>query len=191
MNIRKPVDYRAMFEALDMLMASELTQMELFCGIGKAVSERSEKGAAVAAAEYLQGAYPDASGFSPRSLRRMRDFYRAYENSPAIMDKAMKISWTLNAVIIENCDTDEERLWYIRAAAQFDWSKQELLTNIAEHAHENIILDTQDDQCYTDADAVSVEECEFENEDTVRLSRHGINTGRKTLICQAFSDFKL
>ena len=27
--------------------------------------------------------------------------------------------------------------------------------------------------------------------DTVRLPRHGINTGRKTLIYQAFSDFKL
>lgn len=169
MNIRKPVDYGTMFEALDALMASSLPQMELFRGIGKAVSERIEKGAAVAAAEYLQNTYPDASGFSPRNLRRMRDFYRAYENSPAIMGEAMKISWTLNAVIIENCDADEERLWYIRAALCFGWSKQELQTNIAEHVHENMILDTQDEQCYTDTDTASVEE-KNENKDSVHLS---------------------
>ena len=28
-------------------------------------------------------------------------------------------------------------------------------------------------------------------QNSVRLPWHGINTGRKTLICQAFSDFKL
>ena len=35
-------------------MAAQLPQMELYCEIGRVVSGRSEKGAAVAAAEYLQ-----------------------------------------------------------------------------------------------------------------------------------------
>lgn len=48
-------------------------------------------GAAVAAAEYLHNAYPDVSGFSPRNLRRMRDFYRAYEDAPEVMAEAMTI----------------------------------------------------------------------------------------------------
>ena len=65
MNVRKPVDYSAMFAALDTLMAANLPQMELYCGIGWLVSGRAEKGAAVAAAEYLCSAHPDASGFSP------------------------------------------------------------------------------------------------------------------------------
>ena len=72
MNVRKPVDYSAMFAALDTLMTADLPQMELYCEIGRLVSDRPEKGAAVAAAEYLCGAYPDTSGFSPRNLRRMR-----------------------------------------------------------------------------------------------------------------------
>ena len=76
MNVRKTVDYDAMFAALDMLMAATLPQMKLYTEIGQLVSGRPEKGAAVAAAEYLSGAYPDASGFSPRNLRRMREFYR-------------------------------------------------------------------------------------------------------------------
>ena len=78
-NVRKPVDYSAMFAVLDTLMAANLPQMELYCGIGRLVRGRPEKGAAVAAAEYLCAAYPDASGFSPRNLRRMREFYHTYE----------------------------------------------------------------------------------------------------------------
>lgn len=79
MNIRKPTDYVTMFTTLDTLMAAQLPQMELYCEIGRVVSGRAEKGAAVAASEYLQAAYPAAEGFSPRNLRRMRAFYAAYE----------------------------------------------------------------------------------------------------------------
>lgn len=75
MNIRKNIDYSALYETLDMLMARQLSQMELYFEIGKEVCERSEKGAAVMASEYLNKQYPDAKGFSPRSQRRMRDFF--------------------------------------------------------------------------------------------------------------------
>ena len=47
MNIRKETDYSDLYRALDKLMAKELAQMELYCGIGKAVCSRTEKGAAV------------------------------------------------------------------------------------------------------------------------------------------------
>ena len=53
MNVKKPVDYSAMYTALDKLVAENLPQMELYCEIGWLVSGRPEKGAAVAAAEYL------------------------------------------------------------------------------------------------------------------------------------------
>ena len=56
MNVRKPTDYSALFAALDELMAAGLPQMELYCSIGRLVSGRPEKGAAVAVAEYLQSA---------------------------------------------------------------------------------------------------------------------------------------
>ena len=72
MNIRKPVDYSEMYELLDKALAGMPAQMKLYTLIGQAVSTREEKGAAVAAAEYLQERYPDIYGFSPRNLRRMR-----------------------------------------------------------------------------------------------------------------------
>lgn len=141
MNIRKNIDYSEMYEALDNLMAKELPQMVLCCEIGKVVCRRTEKGAAVMASEYLNKNYPDVKGFSPRSLRRMRDFYRTYENHPALLSRAMQLGWIQNVVIMEADLTMELRVWYMKAALQFGWSKAELITNLCENIHETIVLD--------------------------------------------------
>ncbi len=150
MNIRKNIDYRDMTDALDRAMASEMEQMELYCAIGKAVSLRPEKGAAVAAAKYLTERYPDAHGFSPRNVRRMRDFYRTYENHPALLTLALQIGWTQNVVIMEADLSMELCEWYLRAVKRFDWSKAELSNNIADNAHERIVLSTEDDVRYSE-----------------------------------------
>ena len=91
MNIRKSIDYSDMFAAIDTAMSKGMPQMELYCTLGRLVSQRPEKGAAVAAAEYLSSQYPDAAGFSPRNLRRMRYFYRMYAETPELLELAMKI----------------------------------------------------------------------------------------------------
>ena len=140
MNIRKNIDYSEMYAELDKLMAKELSQMELYCGIGKTVCRRTEKGAAVMASEYLNRQHPDVKGFSPRSLRRMRDLYRTYENHPALLSRAMQIGWIQNVVIMEAELTMELREWYMKAALLFGWSKTELITNIFVEAHESILL---------------------------------------------------
>ena len=149
MNVRKPIDYSAMFAVLDTLMVADLPQMELYCEIGRLVRCKPEKGAAVAAAEYLCAAYPDTSGFSPRNLRRMREFYRAYESAPEVLAEAMTIGWTQNVVILEAELTPQERAWYIKAAGQFGWSKMELAGNIRERVHESLTLDNTADPCYS------------------------------------------
>lgn len=148
MNIRKPVDYFAMYRELDALLTAKLPQMKLYCKIGKLVSYRPEKGAAVATAEYLGKTYPDVSGFSPRNLRRMRDFYRAYHDTPEVLAQAMTIGWTQNVVILEAELTLQERSWYIQATRQFRWSKSTLIRMIQERAHETTTLDTAADPCY-------------------------------------------
>ena len=155
MNVRKPTDYSVMFAALDVLMAANLPQMELYRGIGRVVSYKPEKGAAVAAAEYLQSTYPDVAGFSPRSLRRMRDFYRAYESAPEVMAEAMTIGWTQNVVIVEADLSLQEKMWYIRAVRQFGWSKLELAKQIAAFAHLEKSLDLRPEVCYTEENSDS------------------------------------
>jgi hypothetical protein len=119
MNIRKNIDYSDLFAAVESAVSAGLPQMELYREIGRLVCQRTEKGAAVAVAEHLARCYPDASGFSPRNLRRMRDFYRVYGNCPKLMDQAMNVGWTQNVVIMEAELTLEERGWYLNAAAQF------------------------------------------------------------------------
>lgn len=126
MNTRKPTDCSAMYATLDKLAAKNLPQMELYCEIGRSVSGRPEKGAAVAVAEYLCAVQSDASGFSPQNLRRMREFYHAYESAAAMLAQAMAIGWTQNVVILEADLTIQERTWYILAAWRFGWSKLKL-----------------------------------------------------------------
>lgn len=142
MNIRKNIDYSDMYAALDAAMSAEKQQMKLYCKIGRAVSQRREKGAAVAAATYLSEHYPNVHGFSPRNLRRMRDFYRAYEDHPDMLSLALQLGWTQNVVIMETDLSLELREWYMKAVNQFGWSKTELNKRIKENAHERIKLIT-------------------------------------------------
>lgn len=137
MNIRKPVNYSSMFAALDTLMVAGLSQMKLYLEIGRIVGARTERGAAVTASEYLRKTYPDTSGFSPRNLRRMREFFQAYESNPEVLVQAMAIGWTQNIVILENCETLEERTWYINTVCQFNWSKTELLEKISSGSYKS------------------------------------------------------
>ena len=159
MNIRKATDYSEMFTALDTAMAAGLPQMELYVAIGCLVSARPEKGAAVIAAEYLAERYPNISGFSPRNLRRMREFCRTYESDQEVLAEAMTIGWTHNVVILEADLTLQERMWYIQAAGQFGWSKLELQRKIAANAHQEIALDFTDEhwrQFFAGAPALTI-----------------------------------
>lgn len=149
MNTRKNIDYSSLYTGIDKVIAADLPQMELYWELGRLVSGRPEKGAAVMAAEYICAHYPDRTGFSPRNLRRMRDFYRMYEGYPEILAQAMKIGWTQNIVILEADLEMESRFWYIRAAYQFGWSKMELSNKICECAHKSISLDRTTESCYS------------------------------------------
>ena len=150
MNIRKPADYSAMYQELTAILLRNLPQMEEVCAIGKAVNQRPEKGAAVVAAEFLQANFPDHAGFSPRNVRRMRDFCKLYENDEPLLRLAMKIGWTLNVVIMEAELTRDTRQWYLRKANAGGLSKAELLEMIESAAHLEKSLDAAPDTCYTD-----------------------------------------
>ena len=85
MNIRKPVDYGTMYRELTAILTQNLPQMDEVYAIGKVINQRPEKGAAVAAAEFLQANFPDRTGFSPRNVRQIRDFYKTYENDQKLL----------------------------------------------------------------------------------------------------------
>ena len=142
-----------MHRELTAILAQNLPQMDEVYAIGKAISQRPEKGAAVAAAEFLQANFPDHAGFSPRNVRRMRDFYKTYENDQTRLRLAMKIGWTLNVVIMEAELTREARKWYLEQAQVQQWSKAILLEKLASAAHLEKPLDAEADTCYTNKEA--------------------------------------
>ena len=66
MNVRKPVDYGTIYRELVAILAQNLPQMDEVYAIGKAISQRPEKGTAVVAAEFLQANFLTAQAF-PRA----------------------------------------------------------------------------------------------------------------------------
>ena len=155
MNVRKPVDYGTMYRELTAILAQNLPQMDEVYAIGRAVSQRPEKGSAVAAAEFLQANFPDRTGFSPRNVRRMRDFYKVYENDQTLLRLAMKIGWTLNVVIMEAELTRDARKWYLEQACKQKCSKTILLEKLTSAAHLEKPLDMEKDVCYTNKENIN------------------------------------
>ena len=170
MNVRKPVDYGTMYRELTAIFAQNLPQMDEIYAIGKVISQRPEKGAAVAAAEFMQANFPDHAGFSPRNVRRMRDFYLTYENDQTRLRLAMKIGWTLNVVIMEAELTRDARKWYLEHAREQKWSKAVLLEKLASAAHLEKPLDESKQGWYTKENDEFPERMQHE-EDPVYLPR--------------------
>ena len=189
MNIRKTVDYSTMFAALEAAMDADLPQMELYCEVGKIVCARLEKGAAVAAAEFLKEQHPDMTGFSPRNVRRMRDFWQLYGGMPELLCEALHLNWTQNVVIMEAELTVEERRWYIRQAAAQNLSKAELLQMIKDSAYLESVLDEKVDVWYNEGNDEISERTQYE-EDPVYLSWQYPKKPRKSLLYQWFSSLE-
>lgn len=171
MIIRKLADYSALFAALGAVITANMPQMELYCEIGRLVSIRTEKGAAVAASEYLQTTRPTAEGFSPRNVRRMWDFYRISGNAPNLLAEALKLNWAQNVVIMEAELTMDEQRWYIRKTVKSSLSKTELLRMIQSGAHLEIPLDETAPDWYTEENNEISEREQYE-EDPVRTTTH-------------------
>ena len=147
MNVRKPANYGTMYRELTTILGQNLPQMIEIYAIGKTISQRPEKGAAVAAAEFLQANFPDRTGFSPRNVRRMRDFYRTYENDQTRLRLALKIGWTLNVVIMEAELTRAQRISCLQRAVAERLSKKKLLEIILNGVFAEKPIDEPDEIC--------------------------------------------
>lgn len=102
----------------------------LYSLIGKCICQQGEKAFVAHLAKLLAEQLPQLGGFSMRNLRRMRDFYRAYENQPELMHKAQTLGWTQNAVILDCCDIDAQRSFYITLGIEKKLSKLALMRAI-------------------------------------------------------------
>ena len=185
MNVREPVDYGTMHRELSAILAQNLPQMDEIYAIGKTISQRPEKGAAVAAAEFLQANFPDRTGFSPRNMRRMRDFYKTYENDQTLLRLAMKIGWTLNVVIMEAELTRAQRISCLQRSAAEKLSKKKLLEIILNDVFAEKPIDEPDEICYniinTSEDRADQAQFESPLRCVTKRNREVIRCGRRKI----------
>ena len=199
MNIRTPVDYSTMYRAVAAILTQNLPQMDEIHVIGKAISQRPEKGAAVAAAEFLQANFPDRTGVCPRNVRQMRDFYKVYENDQTLLRLAMKIGWTLNVVIMEADLTRAQRMLCLQMTTVKNLSKKELLEIILNGAFAEKPIDEPDEICYniTNTSEDGADQAQFESplRCVAKRKRGVVRCGRRKIsslvsyCCSLASDF--
>ena len=77
----------------------------------------------------LKNEFPNASGFSPRNLARMKKFYDEYKDlsispsSAANLPTALaKLPWSFNNLLIDRIKTIEKRIWYAEKCIENGWS---------------------------------------------------------------------
>lgn len=119
----------------------------LYSFIGECICQQGEKAFVAHLAKLLAEQLPQLGGFSMRNLRRMRDFYRTYENQPELLHKAQAFGWTQNAVILDCCDTDAQRSFYIELAIKGGLSKLALMRAITAEIFEAATQETAVEEC--------------------------------------------
>ena len=140
--------------------------ISLYRDIGKAIAEkRAEAGWGDAVVDKLsrdlKREFPGTHGFSPRNLRRMEQFYLSY-STPAFLTLAARelgirrggekrsqpvtkllaaVPWGHHANALLGVDDPAARLYDLRAAAHFGWSRDVLINQIKANAYERTVKD--------------------------------------------------
>ena len=71
----------------------------------------------------LKHDFPDATGFSPRNLSRMKKFYEEYRDLSNLPPAVANLPWTHNYLLLEKVKDADKRIWYAEKALENSWSK--------------------------------------------------------------------
>lgn len=63
---------------------------------------------------------------SPPNLSRISQFFEAYQGHAIVSPVVRQLLWTHNLIILSHNKLPQEREFYLRLAAQEEWSKREL-----------------------------------------------------------------
>lgn len=117
----------------------------LYWEIGKWLSSKCNKaewGDKVidSAAGYLQSQRPDLSGYTRRTLYRMKAFYEAYCDDEIVTPLVTQISWTNHLIILQRSKTPEERRFYVEKCISEHYSKRNLERQFDSGFYERCLL---------------------------------------------------
>lgn len=120
----------------------------LYWDIGRGIVERQKVlgwGDAVVErfAADLRAEFPEIQGFSPANVWRMRQCFEAYSGpeflAQAVQELVAAVPWGHHVFLLGKIKEPEGKLYYLRATAQFGWSRSVLLTQIKGQAYERAV----------------------------------------------------
>ncbi len=101
------------------------------------------KGVVKELAHWLAWKAPDVKGFSAQNLWRMKQFFEIYNGNEKLSALLRELSWTNHCIIMAQCKSLEEKMFYLQTAARAHWSKRELEGQIKSGAFERTMLAEQ------------------------------------------------
>ena len=106
------------------LSNANLELIGLYHRIGKIISDNSEYGNNFieTLSKSIKADYPDAKGFSPRHLSRMKRFYEEYPDLSLLPMPLAKLPWSILCLLIEKIKVANERVWYAEKYIENNWS---------------------------------------------------------------------
>jgi predicted nuclease of restriction endonuclease-like (RecB) superfamily len=107
----------------------------LYWDIGRLIEERQKgdtwgKAVVERLARDLRQEFPGIKGFSERNIWYMRKFYRHYHGKTKLQPLVAEIGWAHNVLVLDMCQDDTDREFYLRMTAKFGWTKAVLAHNI-------------------------------------------------------------
>jgi predicted nuclease of restriction endonuclease-like (RecB) superfamily len=129
----------------DALKAVNKEMVALYWDIGRMIVGRQGKegwGRAVVEtlADDLRKEFPGVQGYSKDNLWRIRKFYIHYRRDKKLAPLVQEIGWTHNIIIMERCEDDLEREFYLRMTRKFGWTKNVLLHHIDNKTYRKTLL---------------------------------------------------
>ena len=96
----------------------------LYFRIGKVISENKKYGSNFinTLSASLKIDFPNAIGFSPRNLARMRKFYDTYRDLSNLPMPLAKLPWSFNCLLLDKIEDIAKRIWYAKECLNNGWS---------------------------------------------------------------------
>ena len=121
------------------------TLIELYWQVGAIISRKIEAaewgdGVVEQLARHIATTQPGLRGFTRPNLFRMRQFYETYRGDEIVSPLVRQLPWTHNLIILSQSKRAEERVFYLRMAAQERWSKRELERQLKAALFERVVL---------------------------------------------------
>lgn len=134
--------YKSQYEALKQVNKQLI---QLYWSIGKAIVEKQQKfgwGKSVVEnlSKDLQKEFVGVKGFSSRNLWYMRNFYNHYHENEKLQPMVAEIGWSHNILVLDKCNDDLQREFYVRMTRKYGWTKNVLIHQIEGKAYERFLL---------------------------------------------------